>query len=111
MRARPCAQESGIVMPDERETPPADERPPLLVEPPVREARLRPEYSERYPGIDPGVWFTAATLSDFLAARANRHRLSPELFDRVLDPQHFEFRGGGHSALPRRGARERVTDV
>jgi hypothetical protein len=100
------------VMHDESGPSPADEQPRLEAEPPVREARLRPEYSDHYPGIDPGVWFTAATLSDFLAARANRHRLSPESFDRVLDPQHFEFRGGGgRSALPRRGARERATDA
>jgi hypothetical protein len=104
------------VMHDERGTSAADEqsrdeRSRLEAEPSVREARLRPEYSDLYLGVDPGVWFTAATLSDFLAARANRHRLSPEPFGRVLDPQHFEFRGGVHGALPRRGARERATDV
>ena len=44
--------------------------------PPVaREARLRPEFAEKYVGIQSGIWFE-------------------ELPQRVLDPMHFEFRGG-----------------
>jgi hypothetical protein len=64
-----------------------------MVDTTVREARLRPEHAESYPGIEPGVWFNAATLAEHL----NRRRA----FDgddgnapRVLSPEHFEFRGG-----------------
>ena len=35
----------------------------------VREARLRPDHAERYPGIEPGIWFTAATLAEHLNIR------------------------------------------
>ena len=58
----------------------------------VREARLRPEHAEQYPGIEPGVWFTAATLAEHLD-----RRLASEGRDtgpRPLPPEHFEFRGG-----------------
>ena len=51
-----------------------------------REARLRPEYADRYPGIEARVWGPAAVLCD-----------------RVLRAEHFEFRGGGpEGQRPRR---------
>ncbi len=58
----------------------------------VREARLRPEHAQRYPGIEPGVWFTAATLVEHLDRRlgAGGRDAGP----RLLSPEHFEFRGG-----------------
>jgi hypothetical protein len=63
-------------------------------DPPPREARLRPEFADRYPGVDPGVWYVAATLAEHLLARFLREgeagRTQPE---RVMDPEHFEFRG------------------
>ena len=31
---------------------------------PLREARLRPEFASRYPGVEAGVWYTAATLAE-----------------------------------------------
>jgi len=34
--------------------------------PAVREARLRPEFAEKYLGIQPGVWFSAAGLAEEL---------------------------------------------
>lgn len=64
-----------------------------MSDPPVREARLRPEFADQYPGIEPGVWHTAATLSEHLD-----HRLAREggaaTGPRTLSPEHFEFRGG-----------------
>ena len=60
----------------------------------VREARLRPEFAALYPGVDPDVWYTAATLAEHLLARFIRHDLigrTPP--SRILDPEHFEFRG------------------
>jgi hypothetical protein len=59
-----------------------------------REARLRPEYAGRYPGIQAGAWEPAAVLCDrVLAGRLLRG--SPRGWsERVLPPEHFEFRGG-----------------
>jgi hypothetical protein len=63
-------------------------------EPPPREARLRPEFADRYPGVDPEVWYIAATLAEHLLARFLREgeagRAPPE---RIMEPDHFEFRG------------------
>lgn len=75
---------------------------------PVREARLRAEFADLYPGIEPGVWFTAATLADHLTARLIREgKANMALVPRTLDPAHFEFRGGegpvgGKASLGRR---------
>ena len=62
--------------------------------PAVREARLRPEYADLYPGIDPGVWFTAATLAEHLDLRRTRAGEADAGGPRTLPPEHFEFRGG-----------------
>lgn len=59
-------------------------------DPRVREARLLPDFADQYPGIDPGVWFTAATLAEHLDRRRGENDPAP----RVLSPEHFEFRGG-----------------
>ncbi len=66
----------------------------------VREARLRPEFAGKYVGIDPGVWFSAAGLAEQLIAQLLQEGVSDEeLPQRVLDPAHFEFRGGQASAV------------
>lgn len=63
--------------------------------PQLREARLRPEFAGLYPGIEPAVWFTAATLADHMIARLLREgNANLALLPRVLNPDHFEFRGG-----------------
>jgi hypothetical protein len=67
--------------------------------PVVREARLRPEFADKYVGIQSGVWFSAAGLAEKLITRLLREGVSDEeLPQRVLDPTHFEFRGGQASA-------------
>jgi len=67
--------------------------------PVVREARLRPEFADKYVGIQSGVWFSAAGLAEKLITRLLREGVSDEeLPQRVLDPAHFEFRGGEGSA-------------
>ncbi len=67
--------------------------------PSVREARLRPEFAGKYAGIEPGVWFSAAGLAEQLITQLLREGVSDEeLPQRVLDPAHFEFRGGEASA-------------
>lgn len=65
--------------------------------PSVREARLRPEFAEMYSGIEPDTWTSAAGLAEFLITRLLREGIS-ELPQRVLDPAHFEFRGGEGAA-------------
>ena len=61
-----------------------------------REARLHPEFAALYPYLIPGVWEPAATLVDRVVAailgRPDGRFISRE---RALDPEHFEFRGGG----------------
>ncbi len=65
----------------------------------VREARLRPEFAEMYSGIEPDTWFSAAGLAELLITRLLREGISgEELPQRVLDPAHFEFRGGEGAA-------------
>ena len=60
----------------------------------IREARLKPEWASLYPGILPGVWAVAAQL----VPQVLRHRLQVhptwEFTRRILDDEHFEFRGG-----------------
>jgi len=73
---------------------PAEPAPPI-----VREARLRDEFAAQYAGIEPGVWFNAAGLAEQLIARLLREGIpDDELPRRVLDPRHFDFRGGEASS-------------
>jgi hypothetical protein len=61
----------------------------------VREARLRPGHEDLYPGIEPGVWFNAATLAEHLDLRRTRGGdTGLTAGPRSLPPEHFEFRGG-----------------
>lgn len=63
--------------------------------PSIREARLRPEFAAKYLGIEAGVWFSAAGLAEQLITQLLREGVADEeLPQRVLDPAHFEFRGG-----------------
>ena len=67
--------------------------------PSIREARLRAEFAGDYTGIEPGVWFNAAGLAEQLISQLLREGVpDDELPRRVLDPQHFEFRGGDAAA-------------
>jgi hypothetical protein len=58
-----------------------------------REARLKPEFAELYPGIRPGNWYSAAWLSARQFARVPCDGAASSIAQ-VLDEQHFEFRGG-----------------
>jgi hypothetical protein len=60
-----------------------------------REARLRPEYASRYPGIQAGVWEPAAVLCDRVLASGLLRGSPVGWRDRTLPPEHFEFRGEG----------------
>jgi hypothetical protein len=77
---------------------------------PVREARLRPEFADLYPGVEPDVWYTAATIAEHMLVRL-MHQDTERLPPRMLDPQHFEFRGsGGLPPGPRPTLGARSTD-
>jgi hypothetical protein len=70
-----------------------------------RQARLKPEYAAIYQGIPPGVWQPAWLLAEQLAALPS---LAP--VERLCNPRHFEFRGGGGRPPELRGVRTRVSD-
>ena len=59
-----------------------------------REARLRTEYADQYPGIQPDVWVSAAMLCDRVIARELLRGSPVGWRERALPPEHFEFRGG-----------------
>jgi hypothetical protein len=67
----------------------------VVAKPSAREARLRRDFADRYPDVQPDVWISAAALAERLLTRMLREGIPDEqLPDRVLDPDHFEFRGG-----------------
>ena len=60
----------------------------------AREARLRPEFAYLYPSIIAGQWESAGILADRLVASLLRNSLSRFVAtDRILPPEHFDFRG------------------
>ncbi len=59
----------------------------------TREARLRPEFAELYPALQPGVWVAASDLGHQLLMWHLTAGLPPE-GDRIMNEEHFEFRGG-----------------
>ena len=63
----------------------------------VRQARLRPRFAALYPGVDPEVWYIAATLAEHLRARFRRDNPGGGPPPLILDPEHFDFRGEGGS--------------
>jgi hypothetical protein len=73
-----------------------------------REGRLKPEYREWYPALDPETWYPAAWLSRAVLAQLSEGepRWHPE--PRVPGDAHFIFRGGDET--PRRSLRTRRTD-
>jgi hypothetical protein len=74
----------------------------------VREARLKPEYADEYPGLTPGAWIPATDLAQKLLERTYARRREGR-HTRTFDPTHFEFRGGSRGPRPR-GSRTRKAD-
>jgi hypothetical protein len=71
---------------------------------PQREAKLKPEFAEIYPGLQAGIWYPAARVAEYFLARlAQVPSATTELADRVLDERHFEFRGGPPAEAERDG--------
>ncbi|HMU61214.1 MAG TPA: hypothetical protein PKA66_05480 [Gemmatimonadales bacterium] len=77
----------------------------------LREVRLRQEYADEFPDVVPGRWYTAAMLAGLVKGhRLVEEGLDIELPDRLLDPERFEFRGGGPRHGGWLGARTRRVD-
>ena len=60
----------------------------------AREARLKPEFAERYPQLEAGVWETAAEIGAKVLLWQVQQQGTAALASRILDQGHFEFRGG-----------------
>lgn len=91
---------------------PADRPPatPTGREPAIREARLRPEHAAIYPGVPAGEWVAAATLARQILVGLVPHEGRPPLINaRLMNDQHFEFRGGDRA--PRTVRRSRALDT
>lgn len=77
----------------------------------LRQVRLKAAYADRYLPLDPGVWYTAAAAAGCVKGTTIvRDGPQVEIRDRVLPPQHFEFRGGVDHLGSWRGIRSRHTD-
>jgi hypothetical protein len=60
----------------------------------MREARLRPEFAHLYPTLIPGQWEPAARIAEVVLARLLLLEIAEApIQDRLLNEQHFEFRG------------------
>jgi len=60
-----------------------------------REARLRSEYAELYPGIEPGIWMPVEKLLHHVTEIIHRDRSKSGVVTgkRLLHDDHFEYRG------------------
>jgi hypothetical protein len=62
---------------------------------PQREAKLKPEFADMYPGLQAGIWYPAARVAEYFLARLAQFPFATtEQADRELDERHIEFRGG-----------------
>jgi hypothetical protein len=59
----------------------------------VRQALLKSGSAHLYPGIPAGEWQPATVMADMVLALRSVPRASHGARERVLDEQHFEFRG------------------
>lgn len=77
----------------------------------VREARLRPEWANLYPGLAAGVWMVAAQLVPLVLRHRLQDKPSWEFTRRILVDEHFEFRGGRPRDATWSGVLTRVEDA
>jgi hypothetical protein len=59
----------------------------------VRQALLKTGSAHLYPGIPVGEWQPATVMADMVLALRSAPRAIQGSRERVLDDQHFEFRG------------------
>jgi hypothetical protein len=76
----------------------------------IREARLRPEGAERYPGVPVDVWVPAFRAASDSQTRAAAEAPAGQARQRILADEVFEFRGGAPELALRRRARTRWAD-
>ncbi|HEX3236192.1 MAG TPA: hypothetical protein VHR41_18515 [Gemmatimonadales bacterium] len=74
----------------------------------IREARLRPEGADRYPGVPVGEWVPAFRIA--AEAQALAGGAMAQSRQRLLADDVFEFRGGAPEMALRRRARTRWVD-
>lgn len=77
----------------------------------VREARLRPEWADLYPGVRPEVWHVAAELVPRVLRLRLQSQRTWEFTRRILVEDHFEFRGGRPRDAAWTGVLSRVEDA
>jgi hypothetical protein len=77
----------------------------------VREARLRPEWAHLYPEFEAGVWIVASRLVPLVLRHRMQDQPTWEFTHRILEDQHFEFRGGRSRGRSWAGKLTRVGDV
>jgi len=77
----------------------------------VREARLRPEWADLYPGVRPEVWHVAAELVPQVLRYRLQNQKTWEFTRRILVDDHFEFRGGRPRDETWTGVLSRVEDA
>jgi hypothetical protein len=59
----------------------------------VRQALLKSSFAHLYPGIPAGEWQPASVMVDLVSALRSGPSGPAQPRDRVLDGEHFEFRG------------------
>jgi hypothetical protein len=59
----------------------------------VRQALLKSSSAHLYPGIPPGEWQPASVMVQLVRALKSANGRAPSARDRILDDDHFEFRG------------------
>jgi len=60
----------------------------------ARQARLKPQFAELYPPLTADVWEPAAEIGARVLLSQLKQQGTAALGTRLLDTQHFEFRGG-----------------
>ena len=60
-----------------------------------REARLKPEFADLYPGLTADTWMPIETLLGHVATLLHTRRVESEAItgERLIREEHFEFRG------------------
>lgn len=65
----------------------------------ARESRLKQEFADLYPQLVPGIWETAAEMGAKVLLWQVQQMGTDALNSRILDGEHFEFRGGWYRGL------------
>jgi hypothetical protein len=77
----------------------------------LREARLREQYVNLYPGLTPGVWLPAAEVAEHIVSMVRHEGGRLGVHGRLVADEHFDFRGGEARQPERRAQNERREDA